>query len=519
MLQAVVNVVETNSDRPSNKKKMVAVTSRKTTSVNENPTFTVRLSPRFVASCLAVSAVFAFCVGQMCRHILLRQIGMNVYGGGASAEWQRQQQQQELLETNGPGQRHQGSSLPQPVLSAGKRMPNTMYTSKQYNTGIPSSSDSVLLAKPPSLGGGPRSVHSEDFAPVGGVQAEDGYHEDDEEHAPAGQHLLIDIENVDGAFLNSEERLARAMIEMVDFSGLTMLSYHCHALEPIGVSCVAVLLESHVSFHTWPVPGVITLDVFTCGSRPLRPLVKHIERLFGIPKQTVAGDDEPVEPPRMKWMQKNRGFERSVNSTNPESVDIRQFMTGWMEYDLKEEVASVETDYQTIDVFDVINPRFRSLESYKKSLSGDGSYEAQHPELFRPDRVVYLDGIMQSRRYGDAAYHESLVHPAMFAHDKPERVAIIGGGEGATLREVLKHTTVKKATMVEIDGIMVSTSKTYLPEWSDCSDLVGSAPSCFDDKRTELLVTDAISWFINHFGKGVSIRDEDRYDVIIMDAL
>jgi S-adenosylmethionine/arginine decarboxylase-like enzyme len=61
----------------------------------------------------------------------------------------------------------------------------------------------------------------------------------------------VDFKDVDSDFLNSEERLAKAMIELTNESGLTLLSYHCHSLVPIGVSCAGVLLESHVAFHTW----------------------------------------------------------------------------------------------------------------------------------------------------------------------------------------------------------------------------------------------------------------------------
>ena len=88
-------------------------------------------------------------------------------------------------------------------------------------------------------------------------------------HEPAGQHLLVDIKSVDGTFLNSEDRLARAMVDLIEMSGLTMLSYHCHGLEPVGVSCVGVLLESHISFHTWPIPGVITSGSLYMWSQPI----------------------------------------------------------------------------------------------------------------------------------------------------------------------------------------------------------------------------------------------------------
>ena len=107
-----------------------------------------------------------------------------------------------------------------------------------------------------------------------------------EQHLPAGQHLLVDIEGVDGDFLNSETRLSDAMVKTVQQAGLTMLSYHCHSLMPNGVSCVGVLLESHISFHTWPDHGVITLDLFTCGSKPLLPVISVIEELFGVGEKT-----------------------------------------------------------------------------------------------------------------------------------------------------------------------------------------------------------------------------------------
>lgn len=129
-----------------------------------------------------------------------------------------------------------------------------------------------------------------------------------------------------------------------------------------------------------------------------------------------------------------------------------------------------------------------------------------------------MDGVLQSRRSGDAAYHEALVHPTMFAHSNPKRVAIIGGGEGATLREVLKHNTVEKLVMIEIDEMMVNVSREYLPDWSDCSYLVGGENSCFEDDRVEMYYEDAFAWFIDRYGEGSSGENEP-FDVIIMDAL
>ncbi len=172
----------------------------------------------------------------------------------------------------------------------------------------------------------------------------------------------------------------------------------------------------------------------------------------------------------------------------------------------------------------MLRPGVQSLESYKQSLQNDGSYEALHPEFFAPDRIVFLDGILQSRRSGDAAYHESLVHPAMFAHKNPKRVAIVGGGEGATLREVLKHNTVEKVVMIDIDEQMVKLSREFLPFWSDCSMLANSTKSCFHDPRVVTHYQDAFQWFVDRFSSNNNDDDganfdEEPFDVIIMDAL
>ena len=155
--------------------------------------------------------------------------------------------------------------------------------------------------------------HIDDKAPRGkknseiGNAEDDGRDDDDDEydeddHLPAGQHLLIDIKNVDSDFLNSDVRLAKAMVDVVNLSKLTLLSYHCHNLIPQGVSCVGVLLESHISFHTWPEAGVITLDLFTCGSGKLVPLVPIVESLFAI--QQIGSLVKPL----VKWVHKLRGF-------------------------------------------------------------------------------------------------------------------------------------------------------------------------------------------------------------------
>ena len=110
----------------------------------------------------------------------------------------------------------------------------------------------------------------------------------------------------------------------------------------------------------------------------------------------------------------------------------------------------------------------------------------------------------------------------MLAHPHPRRVVIIGGGEGATLREVLRHDTVEEAAMVEINGELVDLCREPLMEWNDCSDIEGRhARSCFDDPRARVKIEDTFRWFMDCFaGDGGEVAPaEEKFDSRIMDAL
>ncbi len=119
-------------------------------------------------------------------------------------------------------------------------------------------------------------------------------------------------------------------------------------------------------------------------------------------------------------------------------------------------------------------------------------------ELYALGKTLFLDNKIQSAQLDEAVYHEALVHPAMLSHPNPRKVLIMGGGEGATLREVLKHP-VEKAVMVDIDEQLVKLCEAYLPEWHRGS---------FYDERAEVIFADARSYVEEH---------EDKFDVVISD--
>lgn len=96
--------------------------------------------------------------------------------------------------------------------------------------------------------------------------------------------------------------------------------------------------------------------------------------------------------------------------------------------------------------------------------------------------ALFLDHMPQSSEVDEFVYHEGLVHPALITHPNPQNILIAGGGEGATLREVLRHKTINHATMIDLDKNAVELCKRYLVKWH-----CGS----FDNPKVELLHQDA----------------------------
>ena len=134
--------------------------------------------------------------------------------------------------------------------------------------------------------------------------------------------------------------------------------------------------------------------------------------------------------------------------------------------------------------------------------SGQTDYqkvEILESELF--GRSLILDGKTQSTERDEHIYHETLVHPAMFCNPEPKQVFIGGGGEGGTLREVLGHKSVERATMIDLDPEVVALCREHLPNHHKGS---------FDDPRTNLIYEDA---------RGYLQNTSDHYDVIILDLV
>jgi spermidine synthase len=114
-------------------------------------------------------------------------------------------------------------------------------------------------------------------------------------------------------------------------------------------------------------------------------------------------------------------------------------------------------------------------------------------------KILTLDDLMMTTEGDEFFYHEMIAHIPMMHHKAPKTVLVIGGGDGGTIREVLKHKTVEKAVLCEIDGMVIDVCKKYLPTIA-CE---------LDNPKVEILVEDAIEYIKNK---------ENMFDIILIDS-
>ena len=152
-----------------------------------------------------------------------------------------------------------------------------------------------------------------------------------------------------------------------------------------------------------------------------------------------------------------------IDHTSPATAHI---------YGIENYITSFQTEYQQVEIADT--------------------------EIF--GRILFLDGKVQSAESDEYIYHEALVHPAMLMHPAPRRVLVIGGGEGATLREALKYQTIEHLIMVDLDRQVVEHCREYLKSWHQGS---------FDDRRVTIHYMDARAYLE---------QETATFDVIISDV-
>lgn len=125
--------------------------------------------------------------------------------------------------------------------------------------------------------------------------------------------------------------------------------------------------------------------------------------------------------------------------------------------------------------------------------------ELQMVETEEWGNMLILDDMVMTTEKDEFVYHEMVAHVPLFTHPNPKNVLVVGGGDGGAIREVLKHQSVERVTLVDIDGKVIEYSKKYLP----------TIASGYNDKRVEVKVEDGFMYIAN------SKKD---FDVIMVDS-
>jgi len=166
-------------------------------------------------------------------------------------------------------------------------------------------------------------------------------------------------------------------------------------------------------------------------------------------------------------------YVRSTQMENKRYVDPWTRATSLM-YTVTHFHESFESEYQRIDVFEA--------EDW--------------------GTVLALGGVTNVTDRDESSYHEMLAHVPLLIHPEPRRVLIIGGGDGGTLREVLRHPEVEHATLVDIDGEVIRCARAYFPRLAEA----------FDHPKAEVIVGDGLAYVASAAERGES------FDVILVDS-
>lgn len=294
-----------------------------------------------------------------------------------------------------------------------------------------------------------------------------------------GNHILVEFMNCDPHIMNDVAAIERDMVDAAKKAEATVINSTFHHFSPYGVSGVVVIQESHLAIHTWPEYGYAAVDVFTCGEMNAWIAFDYLKESFQAKSYSA--------------IEMKRG---SVNLLTRNDFDIstmRQKANEW-----------VNPGFYTRNVWFTDKDENQALSL---RFSGEVFYDQQTPfqrvrilESYKYGKMLALDDMVMTTEQDEFHYHEMISHPAMFMHPNPKNVLVIGGGDGGTIREVLRHPGVEKVTMVEIDGAVIEACKEHLP----------NIAASFDDPKLTLLVDDGIAF--------VEKANPNTYDVILVDG-
>jgi spermidine synthase len=277
-----------------------------------------------------------------------------------------------------------------------------------------------------------------------------------------GLHLTADLYDCACAttLLSDSVALKSACVSFAANAGLTVVGAHFHTFADAGgVTGLVLLAESHLAIHTWPELNAVTLDVYVCNFRAdnsdkAQTLTDALVTLF-CPKHV-----------------NRNSLLRGAPAARPDALAL-EWLTPEIAHGFttRRPPISVQSAYQRI--------------------------EWHHTQAM--GRMLALDGAFMLSERDEFIYHECMVHVPALAHADPKRALVMGGGDGCSARELLKHSGIQTIVIAELDPMVIATCRTHF------SDVNGQA---FDDPRVRVEIGDALAFLRN---------SSTRFDIIVMD--
>jgi len=285
------------------------------------------------------------------------------------------------------------------------------------------------------------------------------------------------------------------MNEAAKVSGATILSSHKHFFEPHGVSAVVIISESNLCIHTWPEFGYAAADFFTCGDTvdPWKSF-EYLKTFLKAKKfncmELQRGNSQLVNDP---------SFSRSAAQNAIQVVGTDDCI------EATNQVINVQVPegHLAITDFDTNNDMDQTVTSIAKPIVCKQSpfQKVQIADHKWWGKCMWVDGVPNVCERDEFIYHELIVHVPMMVHPNPTRVLIIGGGDGGSARELLRHPNLTNATMIDIDEEIVKLCKEHMPSINR---------GAYDNPNLNLIIGDGIEHVKN--------AADNSYDVIIVDS-
>jgi spermidine synthase len=267
-----------------------------------------------------------------------------------------------------------------------------------------------------------------------------------------GKQFIAEFINCSTDILNDEQNIEYILSNGIKKRGLNLVSINSHCFNPIGVTSIAIVAESHIAIHTYPEARHISLDIFTC-SNDSQPPVNLLHFL-----------KEKLDPDTVRIAAVTRGNPLEITHTDW-ITDFSESIGFEVRYHIEEEILRTQSKHQQIDVI--------KNESF--------------------GRMLFLDGELQIAEADAYIYNQSMVSPFVEANNSLNSVAISGGGDGGVLHELLKYNP-DSVTLIDIDKEVIKASKKYLKDI--CFD-------AFDDPKVTIINADANTFLYHRFPQPV----------------